>query len=525
MGWWSAYFLGKLVLYALGYINFHPWLNLLLAIFTALPPRNAHQRFTKKLIAVPLAVMLLYHDSWLPPIAQAVAQTQTLSTFTGSYLWELAGRLISWRLLLELAAMLAIYSLARRKLRLSTFVFLGIFAVALAPHAQFWAAAAPGRIAAAATTATSDEVISLEPAALDARLARFYAQQKNIQIHFTPPAAHDPPFDILILHVCSLSWDDLNTLNLAPDTLFGHFDVVLTNFNSGASYSGPAAIRLLRGTCGQTAEAKLYDPAGVGCLVMDGLQSAGFEPHWSMNHDGHFGNFFGDVHIRGGLAAPLEDNSGAAPAQQAFDGTPVYSDYSVLSRWWTKRQANRAPRVALYYNTISLHDGNRLLGSGHPDSSYGARFARLSSDIARFLDEVRTSGRHVVIVFIAEHGAALAGDRRQIQGLREIPTAAIAHVPVAIALINAPRPAPATQSKIDVPSSYPALNELLSRLIATNPFDQPVSSLDPYTHGLPQADFVAENNGTTVVQVGTHYMMRSPDGAWSSLEGIDTRTR
>ena len=86
-------------------------------------------------------------------------------------------------------------------------------------------------------------------------------------------------------------------------------------------------------------------------------------------------------------------------------------------------------------------------------------------------------------------------------------------------------PAPATQSKVDVPSSYPTLNELLSRLIATNPFDKPVSSLDPYTGALPQSDFVAENNGTTVVQVGMDYMMRSPDGAWSSLEGIDTRAR
>jgi hypothetical protein len=197
----------------------------------------------------------------------------------------------------------------------------------------------------------------------------------------------------------------------------------------------------------------------------------------------------------------------------------------VLSHWWAKRQANRAPRVALYYNTISLHDGNRVLGTDHPGSSYGARFARLSSDLAKFMDQVRASGRRVILVFIAEHGAALGGDRRQIQGLREIPTAAIAQVPVAIALINAARPAPATQSRIDVPSSYPALTELLSRLIATNPFDKPVSSLDPYTDALPQTDFVAENNATTVVQVGTRYTMRSPDGAWSSLEGNDTRAR
>jgi cellulose synthase operon protein YhjU len=529
MGLWSAYFLGKLVLYGLGYLDFHPWLNLALAIFTALPPRNARQRFAKNLIAVPLGIVLLYHDFWLPPIAQALAQVQNLSAFTASYLWELAGRVVSWRLLLELAAMLAIYSIARRKLRMSTFAFLGIFAVALAPHARFWTAAAgTGGIAtaagAAAAAAPSDNV-SLEPAALDARLARFYTEQQNVQIRFARPAADDPPFDVLILHVCSLSWADLKTLHLAPDALFGHFDVLLTSFNSGASYSGPAAIRLLRGSCGQTSEARLYDPAAGDCLVMDGLQQAGFEPHWVMNHDGHFGNFFGDVRDRGGVRVALEDPGGASPAQQAFDGSTVYNDYSVLSRWWARRQANRAARVALYYNTISLHDGNRVLGNGHPDSSYGARFARLSSDVSRFLNDVRASGRHVVVVFIAEHGAALGGDRRQIEGLREIPTAAIAHVPVAIALLNAARPAAAPQYRISVPSSYPALNELLSRFIASNPFTRPLESLDTYGGALPQADFVAENNGTTVMQVGTHYMMRSPDGAWSSLDGIEVASR
>jgi len=147
MGLWSAYFLAKLVLYALGYMDFNPWMNLALAIVTALPPKNARQRFAKNLIAVPLGILLLYHDSWLPPIAQAVAQAQILRAFTASYLLELAGRLISWKLLLELAAMLAIYALARRKLRTSTFAFLGILGVMIAPHAQFWAVAAPSRAA------------------------------------------------------------------------------------------------------------------------------------------------------------------------------------------------------------------------------------------------------------------------------------------------------------------------------------------------------------------------------------------
>jgi cellulose synthase operon protein YhjU len=524
MGPWSAYFLAKLALYALGYMDFSPWLNLALAIFTALPPRNPRQRFAKNLIAVPLGVLLLYHDSWLPPLPRALEDLRNLSTFSAAYLWELAGRLISWKFLLGVAALAVFYSLARRKLRLSTFVFLGVFAVLVAPATKYWAVAAAPRTASAATPAAHDEV-DLAPAALDNHLAQFYAQQKQVQIRFAHPASDDPAFDIVILHICSLSWEDLRTLQVSPDALFGRFDVVLSNFSSGASYSGPAAIRLLRGTCGDTPEAKLYDPATEGCLVVNGLQNAGFQPQWVMNHDGHFGNFFADVRDRGGLAVPLEDNSGATPAETAFDGTPVYSDYSVLSRWWAKRQANPAPRVVLYYNSISLHDGNRVTKGGHSDSSYGARLANFSSDITRFLDLLKSSGRRVVVVFIAEHGAALGGDRRQIEGLREIPTSAIARVPVAIALINAPRSAPAAQSRVDAPVSYPALNEILSRFLSHNPYAAPVAGFADYVEMLPQTPFVAENNGTTVIQAGRHYMMLSPDGAWSSLDGIDTRDR
>jgi len=32
---------------------------------------------------VPLGILLLYHDSWAAPIAQALAQAQILRAFTG----------------------------------------------------------------------------------------------------------------------------------------------------------------------------------------------------------------------------------------------------------------------------------------------------------------------------------------------------------------------------------------------------------------------------------------------------------
>jgi hypothetical protein len=80
----------------------------------------------------------------------------------------------------------------------------------------------------------------------------------------------------------------------------------------------------------------------------------------------------------------------------------------------------------------------------------------------------------------------------------------------------------AAKIKVDVPASYPALNEMLSRLIANNPFRKSIEIFDEYTAALPQTDFVAEKNATTVIQVGNRYMMRSPDGAWSDLDGIDS---
>jgi hypothetical protein len=45
----------------------------------------------------------------------------------------------------------------------------------------------------------------------------------------------------------------------------------------------------------------------------------------------------------------------------AFDGSPVRSDYALLSQWWNAGDGDGGYR-ALLYNTITLHDGNRVPG-------------------------------------------------------------------------------------------------------------------------------------------------------------------
>jgi cellulose synthase operon protein YhjU len=530
MGLWSAYFFAKLLLFAGGYIDFSPWWNLAFAAFAALPPKNGRQRFAKNLIAVPLSIVLLYHDSWLPPISRALSQAGNLQSFSGAYLLELLGRFISLKVMAELAVMMAVYLVARRKLRLSTFVFIAIVLIGFFPHG--WPSVAPTVVSTAAagpapalTAAAPVDPRNMRPEALDALLGQFYAKEKQRQVRFTPAAEDAAPYDILVLNVCSLAWDDLKFVKRDKDPLFARFDLVLSNFSSGASYSGPAAIRLLRGACGQAEHMALYNPPNPECLVLDGLQKAGFEPHWLMNHDGQFGNFYADVRDRGGVSVTPDSNAGAQLAQQAFDGSPIYDDYSVLSRWWAKREQNPARHVVLYYNTVTLHDGNKVVaaGGGHGDSSYAARVNTFIAAIGHFLDDLQHSGRHVVVVLLPEHGAALRGDRRQISGLREIPTPAISNVPVGVLLVNAVRDPQWAQQRIDTPSSFLAVNELLSRLVADNPFAKQSVSIGGYTQNLPETDSVAENEGTTVMLVGRQYMMRTPDGTWSPWDTSDNQ--
>ena len=90
------------------------------------------------------------------------------------------------------------------------------------------------------------------------------------------------------------------------------------------------------------------------------------------------------------------------------------------------------------------------------------------------------------------------------------------HGKVGIVLVNAARPTRPQQ--VDTPTSYLAVNELLSRFLTDDPFAKSSLDLATYTQNLPRTDFVAENDGTVMMQIGQRYMMRTPDGEWSAWD-------
>ena len=518
LGLWNLYFLGKFALLWVGALNFQLLPNLLLAAVLLLPlPRWAARLRT--LLAIPAAVALLYHDSWLPPFSRLLAQPGVLD-FSPEYLLELAGRFVDWQWLGAGLLLVLGYALLAPWLRLTTLSLGGLLLLSLQAvplPVGLVQAAAPTAAPVAGGGAPTPAAPAGEPdsATLEAWLSDFHRREAERRVSFAANAAA-PPFDLLVLNVCSLSWDDLEAVGLRDHRLFARLDILFDNFNSATSYSGPAAIRLLRASCGQTSHAGLYQPAGEQCLLFDNLGRLGFAQQLAFNHNGRFDGFLDEVRGQGDLPEPLFAASSFGRALVAFDTSPIAADGEVLGRWWQQRQDNAAERLALFYNSITLHDGNRVVeaNGGTRSAGYRERAQRLLDDLDAFLDQLERSGRPVVVVLVPEHGAALHGDRMQISGMREYPSRAITHVPVGVKLIGLPL-AEGPLQRIGAPSSYLALSELVARLHAGPPAGQAHFTREALLADLPQIDWVAESAGGVVVEyAGRDYLRTREGGPW-----------
>lgn len=95
LGWWTLYFALKLALYANDTLSFSPLYNFSLLCFIALPIRSRWVNITRQSIAIILALLLLHHDSYLPPIERLFSQWDLVSQFDGVYLLALAKDFIS----------------------------------------------------------------------------------------------------------------------------------------------------------------------------------------------------------------------------------------------------------------------------------------------------------------------------------------------------------------------------------------------------------------------------------------------
>ena len=515
MNYLSLYFLLKTALYYTHHIAFHWGWNLLLAAISFWPVSAGHWQRWRRILVWPVAIVLIYHESYLPVPAMLWTDIGNLRGFSSDYLMELVHRALPLSLIGGLLAVIVVYMVLSRWLRFPTFALAAIVSVPLV--ATWGHGAAPvqmGGVAAVAGGANgAGAAAATSP---DAELRAFYASESQRRLVFPKNVAK---FDLVVLHVCSMSWDDLDVVQERNAPFLKRFDLVFNNFNSAASYSGPAAYRLLRGNCGQTPHVKLYEGTDAQCYTFPALAQAGFKTSGLLNHNGIFDGFARIIEHEAGLTGHMESNRDAPVQMHAFDGSPVYDDFSLLSHWWSQRQSAGPEPHALYYNTISMHDGNRLPNVSASVSSldtYRPRVTKLLNDFDKFISQIEATGKPVVVVLIPEHGASLRGDNLQMSGVREIPNSKITLVPVAIKLVGM-KPVAGANGPLVVnqPMSFFGLNTLLADFMRDNPFAPNAPPLAQRVQTLETTQFVAENSDVVVMRsVSGTYFMKSADGTW-----------
>lgn len=519
---WNFYFLFKLGLVWGGFLNFHALPNLLFASLLLYPIANNPLKKVRVVTAYPVGLGLLYHDTWLPGLSSIAAQGAFVTGFSFLYINELLQRFINWNLVAAAIIGWILFQFIKEWIRITFFIVCALVALAVQPLFNFpLTMAAPTQVSPQSSTSSSTSIQTKEnsPQKVDNQtinqyVSDFYAQEKNRKTAFiqTLPEKSEP-FDVLLINICSLAWDDMAMVQLMDHPLWKHFDILFKNFNSATGYSGPASIRLLRASCGQNSNADLFKPANPQCSLFENLKTLGFEREVVLNHTGLYGNYLDELRNFANVKEPLMSQKNLSVAYNGFDNSPIYADHELFERWLKQRTTSDIQREIAFFNLITLHDGNHLPGKTET-APYQARASKLFDELDEFLTNLEKSGKRYLVVVVPEHGVALRGDKLQMSGLRDIPMPYITHVPVGIRFINMKSNPTHTTHDIEQPSSFLAISELINRSITNDVFNTPAVDWNTMIKDLPLTAPVSENEGSKVVQYQGKTYIQLNDGDW-----------
>lgn len=422
LGLWNVYFICKFFLTQLGYLRLELFANIALFCFLLLPANSKGMRFLKQLIALGCGIALLWSESWLPGPQSIMANASGITGFSVNYVLQLIWDFINWRMVFAGFAILLIYYAARDFIRVTAItgcwlLFLVVspfFGSAPSQQSNLVPQTAAGKTAvgnpadtaaalAAAKGTAQGEVTSEE---IDKWYQTFIAYEKDRVAQFPDSIKpKDTPFDIVILNICSLSTDDLIASNLINNRTFSQFNIRFDHFNSATSYSGPAALRLLNGACGQPSHEALYDTRRPECEIMNRLDSLGFKQHLFLDHSGVYDNYLNAMRTQAGLTAPFERRR--YPVKYvSFNDEEIADTLSVFRHWRSVVNKAKDPRSVSLFNFIALHDGNRQPGKSRWEE-FEPRARAFIDALDVFIADLQKSKRKVMLIIVPEHGAAV----------------------------------------------------------------------------------------------------------------------
>jgi cellulose synthase operon protein YhjU len=502
MGLWGFYFLGKVYLYYRGYILFSFLLNLLFALLLMIPlsralPAKRLIKVLRFILALVCAFLLLWHETWFPPLLRTISLLSETGGISPGYIVRFLRDSFNFMEAGILSMILIACIILNRRITLAPLALAAIVSVPL--------------FGAHDTTANIDDY-----------LERFSEAETKKITPFNGQYAGGPDFDVIVLQICSLSWDDLRAVGLDQDRFLRQFDLIFTNFNTVSSYTNPSAIRLLRAGCGQSRHRELYREARNECYLLDALREQGYRTYAAIDNDAPSYRFVEDIIAFGRADRPIEMRD--LPVRQYdFDNTPIYDDLSILNRWWDVRNQSSATRAALYMDITTLHGG-----AHRPDDAEWWKrdkaviyreFAKgLFENLEAFFRTLSVSGKNFVVIFIPEHGMALRGSSIQSPDIREVPLPSITTVPAAIKIIGEGIAGPlGRQVTVSKPTSYFALSYLLKSFLSAPGFGSENMLTESVIEGIPETRFVSENEASLVVRKDGDLYYSGKERKWIKL--------
>jgi hypothetical protein len=500
MIFWVTYFILVVYLHLFQTIAAHAFLNLFLCIFVFFPiPDTLKKKKTviifRNIIGIILGAVLLWHESYLPSFSILInfiinPELRPSPEFLLKFIFSE----INLKIFLVIALTLVFaYLLSYTKLKkyFSLFFLICFFIIGF----------------------TERSIVSGD------LLGTFYETESKKIINITNNPSNN--FDIVIVQLCSFSWDDLSYVNYDIKPFLNQFDYLFTNFNTATSYSNPSVIRLLRSTCGQTSHEAIFTDVNSSCYLMQNLNNAGYSTYTLLNHDGVYAGF-NEAITKYGKAGRLINNTSLKPEQISFDGTSIYNDREVLSLWLETRKNDISKNAAVFYNGTSLHTGGHYVDSPYLTNGeqYKIVLNSVLGDLNNFFEELKRGEKNTIVIIIGEHGAALRGSALQPATVREIPLPDITKVPVAIKIFG-PRFNGDNRSPIIIKesASYFSMAQLLAKIIETSPTDSSQLPQPPEIQAsLPE--LVSENESGVILQnqLGLFYRLKKYK-TWDIIPG------
>ena len=515
MSWCNVYFLSKLYFQFRGMLNLSATWNLLLLVWLKVPlstvraPRkHLLQRALatlKTTVDIVLGFLLLWNDSWFPPLSVVVEFWLNSDTRpTGDAFWIYVQDNLSFPVIAVVAVIgWFVMTLQKHLIRMTPIVVALLCLVGVGKLVQ-------------------SVRVPVNKSSITDYMTKFQKSEALKRVQF--PSKPGAPVDIILLHVCSLAWDDLDAIGTTGNEFLNWFDYVFDDFNTVTAYSGPSMMRLLRSSCGQQIHGDLYNEAPKECYILDVLRQLGYEVSTVMDHDGKYGDF-ADYAVDQGHAAALVQPEGLPVEQISFDGSNLFDPEAVFDSWLATRNASNAERAAVYFNTLVLHSGSHWKDEtawwkNDPMKVYADRFDRISRLVYAIGDKVKKSGRSAAILVVPEHGAAVRGTSIQISQLRDIPLPRITKSFFGVRFVGPAFPQhPASTVHVGDSLSYMAMAEVIA-----NAVKDPARAASNLPHNrLTRTPFIAENGKGTSTSIywDGNYLLQTKDGGWMTLTSPD----